>query len=87
MGKVKIQESEIDLTNGKKGKIAILIYVGEEDPVVKLDQAVSAYVGHESYNQYVDIHMDNPWTRVIVSGINEMKQADFDSTKHKLENE
>jgi hypothetical protein len=84
MGKVKIQESEIDLKNGDKGKMAIFMYVGEEDPVAILDAVVSTYVGHKGYNQYIDINMDNPWTRVIVSEINEMKQEDFDPSKHKL---
>ena len=45
MGQIKIQESTIDLKNGSKGKIAVLMYVGDDDPVTKLDSAVSKYVG------------------------------------------
>jgi len=84
MGKIKIQESKIDLTNGRTGQVAILIYAGEADPVAKLDWAVSEYVGNVGHNQFIDINMDNPWTRIIISGINEMNQEDFDPTKHKL---
>ncbi|HKC69868.1 MAG TPA: hypothetical protein VKG26_16650 [Bacteroidia bacterium] len=84
MGQVKIQESSINLKNEGKGQIAVLMYLGEDDPVAKLDWAVSEYVGHVGYNQYIDINMDNPWIRVIISGINEMKQEDFDPSIHKL---
>jgi hypothetical protein len=84
MGQVKIQESSIDLTHGRKGQVAVLIYAGEDDPVAKLDWAVSEYVGHVGHNQFIDINMDNPWVRVIISGINEMNQEDFDPSKHKL---
>ena len=84
MGQIKIQESSIDLTFERKGQIAILMYAGEEDPVQKLDTAVSEYVGNVGHNQFIDINMDNPWVRVIISGINDMKQEDFDPTKHKL---
>ncbi len=84
MGQIKIQESKIDLTHGRTGQIGILIYVGDGDPVEMLDWAVSEYVGNEGHNQFIDINMDNPWTRVIISGINEMNQEDFDPTKHKL---
>jgi hypothetical protein len=86
MGKVKIQESEFDLADGGKGKIAILLYVGEEDPVGPLDEAVRNYVGHHGYMEFIDINMDNPWTRVIVSGVKDMKQVDFDPKKHKISN-
>ena len=84
MGHVKIQESSIDLTLGRKGQVAVLIYAGEDDPIAELDRAVSEYVGHVEYIQFIDNNMDNPWVRVIISGINEMNQEDFDPLKHKL---
>jgi hypothetical protein len=84
MRNVKIQESTIDLTLGRKGQVAVLIYVGTDDPVATLDWAVSEYVGTVGYNEYIDINMDNPWTRVIISKINDMKQDDFDPTIHRL---
>ncbi|MEI6815299.1 MAG: hypothetical protein WCL14_01715 [Bacteroidota bacterium] len=84
MGQIKIQESTIDLKNGSKGKIAVLMYVGDDDPVTKLDSAVSKYVGHTGYHEFIDINMDNPWIRVVLSDIDEMNQVDFDPSIHKL---
>ncbi len=84
MRNIKIQESEIDLVNGRKGQIAVLTYVGDDDPVAVLEWAVSEYVENVGYNEFIDINMDNPWTRVILSGINEMQQEDFDLQTHKL---
>jgi len=84
MGKVIFQESIINLTQGRKGKVAMFMFAGDEDPVPKLDWAVSEYVGHEGYMEFIDINMDNPWTRVVISGINDMEQVEFDPSKHKL---
>ena len=84
MGQIKIQESTIDLTDGRKGQVAVLMYAGPGDPVAKLDWAVSEYVGNVGHNQFIDINNDNPWIRVIIYGINDMDQEDFDPTKHKL---
>lgn len=84
MGQITIQESSIDLINERKGKIAVLMYVGEEDPVAILDKAVSQYVGHEGYSEFIDINMDNPWVRVVMSGINEMKQVPYNPATHNL---
>lgn len=84
MGQIKIEESEINLTHNRKGKVAILMHSGDGDPVNELDLAVHQYVGNELHMQFVDINMDNPWVRVIISGINEMEQENFDPTKHGL---
>jgi len=84
MEKIIIQESSIELTHDRKGQIAVLMYVGDKDPVAKLNLAVSQYVGNFSHIQFVDINMDNPWVRVIITGINEMNQEDFNPLIHKL---
>jgi hypothetical protein len=81
---VKIQESPIDLINGDKGKVAIFMYQGEDDPMDALDQAAHKYIENKSFMQFIDIEMDNPCVRVIVSGINKMKQETFDPLKHRL---
>ena len=78
MDKVKFQESPIKLTHDGQGKIGILTYEGEDDPVAELDAAVSAYVKDKEHIELVDINIDNPWLRVIATGINEMEQRDFD---------
>jgi hypothetical protein len=87
MGNIKIQESNIDLTFGRTGKIAIFLYSGDGDPVSELNSAVSTYVGYNSYHQFIDINMDNPWIRVIMSDLNEMEQVDFDPLIHRLNND
>lgn len=84
MGDIKIEESTIDLVDGRKGKVAVFMYTGSDDPVAKLDWAISVYVEHKQHMQFVDINMDNPWTRVVMSGVNDMKQENFDPSKHRL---
>jgi len=75
------QEAE---TLNKKAKIGILVYTGEGDPVKHLNEAVHYYVGTNSYNEFIDANMDNPWVRVIIKGINDLEQEPFDSEKHHL---
>lgn len=84
MGQVKIQESKFKLKNNGNGKIAIFLYAGEDDPIEPIDKAVSSYVKNKSHIELIDINMDNPRLRIVISGINEMKQEDFDSLKHQL---
>jgi hypothetical protein len=79
-----INEAEYDLSQKKKGKIAVFMYSGEADPKKVLDLAVSEYVEGTGYHELIDAHLDNPWMRVILSDINGMKQDDFDPTKYKL---
>jgi len=69
------QEAE---TTNKKVKIGILIYTGTGDPVKHLNEAVNQYVGNEGYNEFIDANMDNPWVKVIIKGINDMEQVEFD---------
>ena len=62
----------------KKGKIALLTGgLSEKNPIALMNEAVSLYVGRELYNEFVEIHMDNPWVRVIVSGINDLEYEAF----------
>ncbi len=62
----------------KKGKIAILRGgLNSDNPIAVMNNAVSQYVERELHNQFVEIHMDNPWVRVILSGINELEYEEF----------
>jgi len=62
----------------KKGKVAILRGgLNSENPIAHMNNAVSKYVKGELHNQFVEIHMDNPWVRVIVSGINELEYEEL----------
>ena len=66
---------EQELKNGDKivGKVAILRGgLNTDNPTGILNAAVSQYVERTGYNEFVEIYLDNPWVRVIVSGINEL---------------
>lgn len=76
---LKINEAETELENGKKGKIAVFLYAGEEDPSPILEYAVKQYVGdYKNYIELIDAQMDCPWVRVVVSDVNDMKPVSFD---------
>lgn len=47
------------------------------NPTEIMDNAVSKYVDRVLHNQFIEIHLDNPWVRVVVSGINELNFVDF----------
>lgn len=64
--------------NKEVGKIAILRGgIGVSNPKAFMDNAVSKYVARELYNQFVEIHLDNPWVRVIIKGINDVQYKKF----------
>lgn len=62
------------LVDGRNvGKMAILVGgLNMPNPKEFMDNAVHHYVGNIAHNQFIEIHMDNPWTRVITTGINEL---------------
>ena len=75
-----VQIFEQDLMDGDKvvGKIAILVGgLGKANPKEFMDNAVHQYVGSYGHNQYVEIHLDNPWTRVVTSGINKLPMREL----------
>lgn len=80
--KVKIQESSYKLADGSNGKIAVLMYMGNEDPYLKLNEIVLEYTGNKPYHEFIDINMDNPGIRILISDINQMKQDDYNPSKH-----
>lgn len=75
-----VQICEYDLTKEgvKQGKVAILSGgLHSNNPIAHMNAAVSEYVGRDLYNEFIEIHMDNPWVRVIVSNINDLDYKDF----------
>ena len=52
--KVKINETEYNLPDGKKGKLAIFFYHGNEDPRFHLDNAVKAYLASNADERGTD---------------------------------
>lgn len=80
---VKIFEQELkDNNRNKKGKIAIM-YGGldNENPKEYMDKAVTEYTNGKPHSQYVDIHLDNPWFRIVLSGVNDLDFEDFNNQK------
>jgi len=72
--KVRINEAEYDLKNGEKGKLAVFLYAGDEDPRPILNNAVRNYVQDNDYYEFIDANLNCPWVRVVMSDINGMKQ-------------
>lgn len=75
---MRINESEYDLANGEKGKIAVFLYNGDQDPRSILDYCVNKYVDNNNHYELIDAQLNCPWVRVVLSNINDMKQCDFD---------
>lgn len=84
MGKVRINHSTFTLKNGGKGAIAVLMYSGSGDPKIALDNAVREITEGIGYFELIDAHLDNPWTRVVMTNINEMTQEELNFDAHKL---
>jgi hypothetical protein len=74
--RLSINESEYDLKDGSKGKLAVLIYVGDRDPREVLDWAVEKYTegSDGKYHELIDSELNCPWVRVILSNINDMEK-------------
>lgn len=74
MKDVKIYDQPLtDKENNVKGKLTILVGgLNSDNPKEFMDNVVSNYVGRTGHNQFVEIHLDNPWTRVLVRGINDL---------------
>jgi len=78
MSKIEIFEQELKKGDKKVGKVAILRGgLNSENPTAVMNDAVSTYVERKGHNQFIEIHLDNPWVRVVIDGINEVKYDDF----------
>ena len=80
MKDVEIYETPLfDKEGHPVGQLAVLrggLY--SDNPVAYMDEAVSRYVKGKLHNQFIEHHLDNPWVRVIITGINELGYKDFD---------
>lgn len=84
MSKIEIFEQELKKGNTTVGKVAILRGgLNTDNPNPIMNDAVSKYVGRTGYNEFVEIHLDNPWVRVIVSGINDFEYKTFTTQRLK----
>ena len=66
---VEISENEL----GNKAFVVILRGgLNASNPKAYMDAAVSEYVQHLMFNEFVEIFMDNPWVRVIIFNFNDI---------------
>lgn len=78
MEEVQIFEQPFIVDGLTVGKMAILVGgLNKPNPKEYMDEAVHRYVGTIGHNQYIEIHLDNPWTRIITTGINELPLRPF----------
>lgn len=82
MEDVEIFEQLLESDNQVVGKIAIIRGgVNTDNPTGLLNNAVSEYVENTGYNEFVEIFLDNPWIRVVMSGINEIDFNKFENQR------
>lgn len=84
MENIRVNHSKFKLKNGKYGAIVVLMYSGAGDPKDALDRAVLEITNNVNYFELTDANLDNPWTRVVLTGINEMKQEPYNRELHSL---
>jgi hypothetical protein len=78
MSNIEIFEQDLTKNSTKVGKLAILRGgLNTDNPTAMMNLAVSDYVGTTGFNEFVEIYLDNPWVRVIVSGINDLEFKPF----------
>ena len=76
MAKVEIFEEY--LTEDENARITILRGgLNTDNPTAIMNEAVSQYVSYEGCNQFVEIPLNNPWVRVIISHINDLEYKPF----------
>ncbi|MBO4654848.1 MAG: hypothetical protein J5644_04825 [Bacteroidales bacterium] len=70
---VKIKEFPFTGTDGQSYKISIMTGgFSSPNPGAYMDEFVRHYTKHSLHNQFLESHLDMPWVRVVVSGINEI---------------
>lgn len=77
-----VQIKEFHVENG--GMITIL-RGGINKSKSYMDGVVSEYVRHALHNEFIEIFLDNPYVRIIVTGINDFDYEVFDTERHHLE--
>jgi hypothetical protein len=83
MANISIYETELNAK--KKGvKLAIFrAYPSHPNPAEALRDAVSQYVGTNSYNDFVEANLDNPNLRMVISDIDALDFEPFGGQKMK----
>ncbi len=78
MNRIKYDYYEIPKTEEIPPEVTVAFLrrgFGEKNPKYYMDNAVIDYLekkGNPMYNEFIEIFLDNPYLRVVVTGINEM---------------
>ncbi len=76
----KIEIFEEYLTEDENTRITILRGgLNTHNPFAIMNDAVAKYVGNKGYNEFIEIPLNNPWVRVIISGINKLEYDPFEN--------
>lgn len=78
------KDVEIKEFHVEKGCVITILRGGLNRPKSYMDNVVCEYVGHAIHNQFIEIFMDNPYVRVIITGINDLNYDVFDTDKYHL---
>ena len=71
---------EIDLK--PTGKMAVLRGgFSSPNPKAYMDNVVSNYVQNHLFNEFIEEHLDTPWVRVIITGINDLSYLPYAERK------
>ncbi len=66
----------------KKTKFAIIRGgLHTDNPHIAMNKAVSKYVGDTPHNQFVDITLCDPWTRIIIENCGNLEYFTFEQLK------
>lgn len=77
---VEIFEQDIVTKEGKNFKMAVLRGgFTQEYPKEYMDNVVYEYTKNYLHNQFVESHLDMPWVRIILTGINDLDYKPFDN--------
>jgi len=72
------EQNLLDAQNNIVGKLTILrggFY--SDNPSQFMDAVVNKYVEGKLYNQFIEKFLDNPWVRVIITGINDLPFKEY----------
>lgn len=80
---IRINKSKITTNDGRYAEVCVFFYTGTGDPRAWLKLAITEYFGSVNHWVYMDENLDNPWCRVVITGINDMNQYTLDELYNK----
>lgn len=82
MSDFKIFEQQL----GEKSKFAVIVGgLNSDNPFQEMNKTVVNYCGNTLACQFVEISLTNPWTRVIINGMDTLPFQNFESFLRKRE--